>query len=491
MRLGIERLGWDEQGNTALLPGRLIGWVDRARSERAGSVELGHLVRPGENRWFMDEKETDLPDAVDYATGRLTCLFPGLVVFSMQFVLNDETALSLDRVLREEYETLLEPRHRATAHLTPGFRKHQAVQEKRAELRRACASWFSDNAPGVFHGGVSSGRDFPSCELLTVQRARPFLPLPAEETPTSMHGLYNYMTLLQLGHVGNAYESPSIPGLLLRPPALSEDGSALLLAGGKNALRNQPLYRLYDEQEAERVKFAGALDITVGDVLLVWTLHVLLRHYEQALAFVRDRLGEVKLTAPQAAAEEIGSLQSDLFALSRDVVPLSLGLTRLAEHSRAFRWRNGQFLRTFAAPTEGSGEPAEAPAERRSGFVERVKGLVARLQPREARPEELEPPPPPVQKTDLLENVRLSVAIRSSSLQNTEEDLRKVTSAIGSMVYAVVQERAGRRNLQLQSAAVIIALVVTLLTVVTTINSCEPTQSDVPGQQQTTSSEAR
>lgn len=464
---GIQQLEWDEQGNSRLLPGKITGWIEKARTETTGSIELGHIVRPGDTRWAGDRRESDLPPEVDYAQGRLECPYLGLVVLSMQFVLKDDAALYLDNALRQQYETIAIPRHRGTSYLTPGLRKREAVEERRAELRRNCASWFAEYIPGMFHGGTTADERFPTCELLTIQKAQPFVSLPGEQMSSPKHHLYNYLSLLQLDQVANSYESSSLPGLLLRPGATGETGLSLLIAGRKSSLQEHPHYTLHAEYEPERIKIAGTLDITVSGVMLVWSLHALLRNYERILADIESRVGAVDLTKSEDAARQVASLRSELLTISRDVVPLSLGLGRLAEHSNAFRWRTGEFMRAFAAPvetdwaftTESTKEPS---------IVDRLKSWFARLNSHEKQIDEFEVPSPPQQRMDLLENVRLGIANRSSRLRETEADLRQVTTTIGSMVDAVVQERATRTSLRLQRWVVILTVVLTILTFVTT-----------------------
>ena len=494
---GIDRLRWDEQGHNSLRPGRLKRWIESARSENAGMAELGHVVRPGDGRWIMSRSESDLPSEVDYARGRLECLFPGLVVFSMMFVLKDEAALSLDRALREEYETVLVPKLRATEHVTPAHRKQEAVGEKRAELRSRCASWFSANVPGVFHGPGSPDGGFPSCELLTVTKAQPFVRLweEGQSDYQVLYNLYNYMTLLRLDSLWDSFEIPRRPGLLLRGPVTEEEGLALLIAGRKGVVHEHPDYHRYRELAPEPMKMAESLYRSVCGALVPWAVQALLGRYERALAAIQDRVGAIDLDAPEVAAREVGKAQSGLLALSRDVVPLALGIGRLAENTGAFSWRSGGFWRA-AEPLDERGEEmgeavVEAPAEQRTGLLERVRGMLLKPRNDNEANEGPEPPSPPRPRDELMENLRLNVARRSARMQEAEANLRQVTGTIGSAVYAVVQERTNRSNLRLQRLVVALTVVVTVLTVVTAAGACQPERSEAPGPQQTVPSERR
>lgn len=142
-------------------------------------------------------------------------------------------------------------------------------------------------------------------------------------------------------------------------------------------------------------------------------------------------------------------------------------------------------------PGERDEDTAEAPTEERSSLPQRARRLFLDYRNHTKPNEELVSSVPLQRRDELLENLRLDIARRSVQLREAEADLRQVTTTIGSMVYAIVQERTNRSNLWLQMLVATLTVVMTVLTIVTTVNSCEFSRSTATSPQETTLSGER
>jgi hypothetical protein len=184
---GLKKLGWDKRRPTDLYGDEVTAWLERERGHPYGgaSLNLGHIVRQGEGGRFIgaDARIADLPEEVDYAYGYVRNLLPSLTVLTIQFMLDDQGAKSLEETARSTFETRVEKRDGVRHFITTMSQKKEAAHEARAELRARCCRWFRDHVSGLFSAGEGES-SFPRCELVIFEKARPFERPAADGTIT-------------------------------------------------------------------------------------------------------------------------------------------------------------------------------------------------------------------------------------------------------------------------------------------------------------------
>lgn len=473
---GLEKLGWRGRGGI-----REESLADLLRQERTrqfgrSAQIIGPVVRPDEERWsYLPERpETDLPDVVDYAFGSLYIVSSSLTALTMQFVLKGEAALSLDRVLRRtDFETRAVKRENGGQFGLDGsaYQKGHVVREERCGLREECAYWFAQNLSGVFHGGASTV-PFPSCELVTLERVRPFEPFPSEDLRHLMH---NYLQLLDLENDYGVWESPSLPGVKLRIPAgtrgglADEEEFALTLAANVPAMREaKDLDSRGNEDGAqddeESFGYTRELQLDIASLTLIWSLHALVSGYERQLSGIRDAAGAVDLGNLEKAARETRKLQTKLVEMDRDVIPVSAELKRLSESPEAFMWRYAAGFRRADAEERAARRWARKSLRER--LLAKVKGGGSSDQ----------------EERSLLDNMRQSLLGRAARMRDLEPEVRQVVNATASLIGSITQERATEANLSLQKEVRLLtraALAVAVLSlIVTGIQACTALSAD-------------
>jgi hypothetical protein len=415
---GIRGLGWDQERVTDFFKGGVSGWLNEGRKSPYGGayLNLSPIERPGQRRFIGPEiRVADLPDSVDYARGYAFNILSSLTIITLQFVLTDEAATVLEDTLRTPLRTVFEEEGDTTRIITVVNGKQEAVHRARVNLRSECATWFKENIPGLFSEGSLDG-DFPTCEFITLQQARPFERSP-KGTPID-----NYKWLLGMEHDSDAWNSSSLPGLRLEVPTrgFQQSPYALVLAGKKDEIASDEDLSMYGGRN--RNGYTGWLDQRIDGVLSVWSLQALLAAYEQRLAVLRDQAGGLSFREPADTANQLQSIQTDLVRLSSDLLPMS---SELAEFSDT-KWRIERLAEEFLPVMQ---------------FL-RDRGL------------------------QFTEDLRQNILDRSKRLRALEEEVRQVLTISGTVASTISQERATSQNLRLQGEVALLTKVLVFLTVV-------------------------
>jgi hypothetical protein len=413
---GLERLGWDQWRPMVVYGDELIGWLEQERrhSYPGAWLNLGRIVRDGDRKRSMasDERIADLPEGVMYAYAYVRSLLPSLTVLTVQFVLDDRGAESLEETARDAFETRVEERDGVHYFANVGEQKREAAYEARAVLRSRCSNWFRDHLPGLF----SSGEDetsFPRCEFVVFDKARPF------ERPSG-GGRKDYLWPLGMGNLPDAYEGSTLPGVRLGLPSpIDKDQLALVLAAKREEMPTEEHFRPYGGKNRSGISLW--LHQYAEGLMAVWTLNAMLRAYERRLAELRDGIGEIDVQDSQRAAQKVQRAQSRLVLLSTDLLPLTSEVVDLCEKEKSFLGLAPKF---------------ESLTEYPWGRLQ--FGAVYR--------------------EDLLR--------RAARARELEGELRQVVMTVGSVVGAISQERSSRANLRLQSRLNFLTWALVFLTVV-------------------------
>lgn len=421
----IKELGWDQEKITDFFTGGVTGWLEEGRRSPFGGswLNLSVIVKPGQKSFIgTDLKVAELPVGVDYAQGYAFNVLSSLTIITIQFVLTDETATTLEGPLRASVHTTVEQEGDVKRFMTVPNQKQEAVEKVRVELRQSCASWFKNNLPGLFSNNTLGG-DFPTCEFITLQQSRPF-DRPSDDMPHD-----SYLWLLGMDYDSDAWDNPDLAGLRLEVPfgGYQKHPYSLVLAGKKDEIAPKEDFRMYGGRN--RSGYAGWLSNRIDNLLVIWTLHALLRAYEQQLASLRDQAGALDLRRLTNTAEKLQSMQADLVQLSGDLLPLSSELTDFSEAEE-------RFVR----------------------YAEEFRPVMTFLRVRDLR---------------LLENLRQSILDRSKRVRGLEAEVRQVLMTIGTIASTISQERSASsqeratdENLRLQSQVERLTRVLVVLTIV-------------------------
>ena len=447
----VDALGWgdpDRDDREGLRP-----WIQQHSLSLSslGWKNLGIIARPTEKRFLGMYRPAPLPASVDFVRGSIDHLFPGCIAISLQFVLTDDAAVSLQRELSEERRTYSVPTRNGASFVTPFHQKSEACRKARSALRQACAGWFRQNLPGYF--SAFSDAEFPAAEFITLRKERPFERLPAKRWNS-------YVNAMGLGYQFDVWESPGLPGL--RAVQAREDPSVLILAAKESEFsdgESEERWQSYGGQN--RHGFTNRLH-HLGRTTTVWGLVALLRSWEGKLADSRNRLANVDLARAGKAAKQLEHRQRSFLGVSRDLVPLISDLKNFCEDRRWFHTEVYEF----------SYVPTPRPEVRkRTTFVSTVRGRVVGFLRREQR--ETSRPPRP----GLFENLRLGFLRRADRIQELEREVRDAASSQASVLSGLAQNRAAGTMIVLTVVLIVLTAVILFLTVVLVLDTANSSES--------------
>lgn len=325
---GFISLGWDQEDDS-LLGGNPAAWVQQIResAHSGGWFNLGLIHRPGRDRSFGDHRTAPLPDDAEFALGALFAVTSSITCIVMGFVLKEETAHRLDQALRRTYETYTEPRKRGYGIINPLQQKEAAIRTIRDEVRTVASVWFRTYLPGLFSSAIL-GDDFPTCEFVTLRKARPF---PKREKGAPQPG--EYLRLLDMDRDIDVWEAADMPGLKLTWPLFRDRRPRFhaILAANESDF-DQERFRGYGG--SDRSSYAIYIDEYIRGFLSRWALQSVLSGFERHLNAIRDSTtfrphrGE----KPLRVMETLGKLISQ----SVDIAAVSWELGRFTDEPRSF-----------------------------------------------------------------------------------------------------------------------------------------------------------
>ncbi|WP_183026176.1 hypothetical protein [Variovorax sp. UMC13] len=288
---GIGDLGW-EHGRSG--DKDLAKWMSDVRGGRqAGWTSLGLVSSPTDPH-FMRDRTAKLPPGVTGALPILMSLTPSLTAFIVVFLLDRDTAASLQGPLRAEFQTITrrDPLYRpwhvirhvlmngelrlGYSILQPNSLRREAVRSIVQRLEKGCVQWVKDRLPGAFASlpDVKS----PSAILLVTEKVAPL----SEDARKirAFHGL-------ALDRDYDAWESDEWPGArLVLPRSWSDEGSRMIFACRRfDAFPDSAGY--HDIKSNGTIAYR-ANDL-VGGLLSRWAITCLLDGYHQSLSALRDR----------------------------------------------------------------------------------------------------------------------------------------------------------------------------------------------------------
>lgn len=307
--------------------------ADVVRRSRRGhgwwtALDLGILVPPEREvgfSSFLGVRNADLPVGVRAALMSIPISSESWTVLTCAFLLSDDAALRVDRVLREPHQTMMERRGSRLTFNGPDEAQRRAVRQERAAIRAELAEWFS-RFPGAFARGLAPTP--PIMELMTYRTsgAREIsfdkLPWPTWPYALDLQG-------------GERWRSERWLAIQMREPMsdvqadrvlmLDAREQAVLIRTDESFVRhaNQALPRAITADEGWYV-LAQQLNKSIGGTAALWGLHCYLEASSERLAVVRDETLPSRLTTRRStrhleATHELLRVISDARAVASSI----------------------------------------------------------------------------------------------------------------------------------------------------------------------------
>ena len=322
----LSELGWRELSAPDAYSDPVL-WLRQLRGSRfsGGSLNLGYVATDGGPSFVGGTRfVSTLPKNVKYGLGWIECLSPSLVALSLCFILDEDLSAVVDELLRRDRTSYHVPTPAGFAIHDARVQKHSDYEEFRRELQASIADWFSQYIPGVF---ASTGRETPTCELVTANLGRPHIKGEGQSPDP-----FSYIPIVGFVAGLDSWRSSSVPGLLLDIPINSWHALAVVNDADLKAA-------VSGETRPSRERTAHWMDDQIGSILRLWAVVPLLEH------LVRTNDGElIPLGENPEKAMEI--LRRG--AISRvDVSALSTELTDELSEERWMRRAGGRFQRAI------------------------------------------------------------------------------------------------------------------------------------------------
>jgi hypothetical protein len=328
LRLGLDALGWVKP-----FPGGderyYIDWIEQVRrsSFRGGCLSLG-ILKSNKNptKGYLAPSCAELPDGVQYVSGWVVHLLPGMTQLVLQFVFDEPTAITLNGPLRDKYRSYITKLDKGYRFINPTHQKHEAVECLRRSLKKRCWEWVTERLPGVFASGLLDGM-FPTAEFITLNESDPFNESSSEERRS-------YLKVLDLSYSPYVWASKDLKGLFISLPSRNEsDFSQAVLSGRTSDLKKQKDLEAYgpDPEQAILARLEY-LDYS----LAVFALKVLLLSYDRRLGMLRDEVAAIEIGNPERSSRDLRKIQNLFVHLDGDVELFYVELQRFCRSKNAF-----------------------------------------------------------------------------------------------------------------------------------------------------------
>jgi hypothetical protein len=337
----LKKLGWDEEEKSISTDKNLIEWVKQSRSHAGGGswINGGIIQSPNDRpRFYGDSKKTSLPAGVDFGRFCLMNITSSVTLATIQFVLKDESAHSLNEPFNRSYKT-------TTEYWPSGFnckkiyyidvqkQKRKAIKEQLNLIHGSIYDWFNQNLPGYYS---SSSMALPTVDLITSTEFEP----PKQDRGDHYSDLlfdYNY----------ERWPCKDISNLELRLPWEFGSKPVSILFGNFG--------KLTADTEAyggkDRAALTSKLDMSLNQTIGLWAMHDLLLNYERQLLEIRDRvLSPVKNTS--RALKDLNYIRNQFLSIATDIQSASFDVAGLTKNKGRYSHDHAD----FSAPDFYSGK---------------------------------------------------------------------------------------------------------------------------------------
>lgn len=287
---GIRSLKW-EYGNTR--DHSLTKWMNSVRQGRlAGWTTLG-IVSPTTSAHFLSERTAPLPAGVRVMQPILMSITPSLTAFVSMYMLDDESALSLDTPMRAKFTSTA----RRDSHtqwwqilryvltgkgsrfgyrlFNPDNIRRERIQSCVRDIETRCVDWVRRHVPGVFSSLNSAG--MPTAALFITKQVSPMT-----EESRNIRALSG----LAISRNYDAWNSDSWHGAgLVLPRNWDSEGQRLNFAcRRRDAFPDNSFYH----DPTSNWTISCRADELIRGLLSRWAITCLLDSYHEKLSVLRD-----------------------------------------------------------------------------------------------------------------------------------------------------------------------------------------------------------
>lgn len=321
----LKRLGWDKDSRRLSDDASLTDWIRQSRTSGSFSSwnNAGVILRHDDERFPLGDNrhKAKLPDCVDYGYLSIHNATSSLTLITVNFILKDPAASSINTVLKSEYKTKVEHfpskwRSRSTTYIDVERQKSRDINKAFSEIHHEISAWFHDNLPG--HFSKTDLSRFPVADFVTSEKYN----YPAERNEVR----HTYFEPV-LRDMYEAWNCKEFTGLELRPPYHQRSSSALLLFGN--------LKKLSKDTKGYGNGLLGKVQDYFDHTMALWAIHGLLGSYEHELSTIRDKSSSKPKTVKKTLGD-LSYIRNEFLAVSSDVQMIIKGLTDIVENNKTY-----------------------------------------------------------------------------------------------------------------------------------------------------------
>jgi hypothetical protein len=296
---GIDKLPWNKN----------LHIHDKKYSEIIKKSREGNY-----NNWYnlgwitKSEKNDILPKDVEYLHGSFFQYLPSTSILGIQFIFKDTVSNSIEKILRDEYETFVLKKERFYEFISPVIQKKNKIKNFKENTHNECYEWFRVFLPGLYSDKDTKIK-FPSCEFLTLKVAKPY--------ENKRKFSEDYVDILGLNRMHEVWFSEDFKGIFLEIPRIAEsDFSSIKISGNdKEILPDIDLERDGDQNKHGIERYMESLD----ENLVIWVLGVLLKTYRANLYRIRDSISEVSFGNIKKATTALKNIRRKQALIDRNL----------------------------------------------------------------------------------------------------------------------------------------------------------------------------
>jgi len=325
----LKRLGWDKADGRLQRGNDLVDWIKKSRSlgNRNSWNNAGVVLRAGDNRFsYSDVRRAKLPEGIDYGYISLRTVTSSLTLLTIQFVLKDFAAESLNELFSRPYKTRVKfyPsrwRTRSASYETVSGQKSDAIERQLGKIHSSLESWFGHNLPG-YYSSLNDKTAFPIIDLITSRTHKP----PTKTVPQANHIDVLFYTHQEIWHgVDNK-------SLEFRLQFGYKDESRGVLFGNYNKLTKG----IGSYGGKNRAGLANALHQTFDGTVAIWATHNLLISYEMQLSQIRDK-ASLSIKHSTSAIKDLSTVRQQYLSVATDAQAVGKSLNKLVKAKRFYK----------------------------------------------------------------------------------------------------------------------------------------------------------
>ncbi|SMO38558.1 hypothetical protein [Fodinibius sediminis] len=285
--------------------------IMRSSGYRSSWYNIG-VIKPDNSPNVPSFLNAPLPEGVKYASSYLHQFVPSTTILATQFHFVDELRNSVEKPLRDYYETYAEKVKHGTRYHAPIHQKEEAYNLQLEFLRTKCTNWISTHFPGLFDSNFLE-RAHPTVELILLENDDPL---------TDTHNSYeSYLNIVGFETEYDVYKSIDLKELHMTiDEKFLAKRSTITIGGNIEKVLSEEKLKMYGDK---RIDSISSWLHYLSKTLSFWSLTDLVFGYDQKLKKVRDKLGAVDSMNPADALEKLQIIDDEISALQMNSSPFT------------------------------------------------------------------------------------------------------------------------------------------------------------------------